>query len=142
MDGHESLDPQQPAPRPEGPDLRKRLFESYVNELIGAASRYKMDSIAADELIADVKKILRQLETFCPGGEAENVLSRAQLVIAEKLCDDVFDDVGTEFAKSNRIDSIRSCAPSISTRDRGGEIADRLDSSDRPEDMESERTDQ
>ena len=70
MADHEALDQEETAAAPEGPTLRKRLFDSYAGELSGATSRYMLDSIGPDELIARVKKILAQLETFCAAGGA------------------------------------------------------------------------
>ena len=138
MQEHESLQAEERAVGPEGPGLRKRLFDSYADELIGATSRYGLGTIGADELIAEVKKILAQLETFSPGGEAENVLSRAQLVIAERLCEEVICESGMEVATRDRIE-FESNSSSNRNRDSAISSSNRIDSKYSQAHLECER---
>lgn len=70
MSRDESLDAEETPAGAEGAGLRKRLFDSYAGELSTATWRYMLGSIGPDQLIADGKKILPELETFCAAGGA------------------------------------------------------------------------
>ena len=81
--------------------MRKRLFDSFVDDLRELTFSYRAELIGEDELIREAEAVVKILKTFSSDGEVQNVLSRAEIVILDGVC----RDVGMEFANSSRLES-------------------------------------
>ena len=74
--------------------FRKRLFDSLVGELRSAQWQYSIERIDEQGLMSPLLDILEGMQALSSGGEIDELLSRSEAAILNRVCGDVCGDGG------------------------------------------------